>query len=63
MTRTNPQTEKEREIRRQWYALPDQERTSKRIEEFADEVRSQGLGLSRDPTLNVQIVRGLLGMF
>lgn len=63
MVKRNEQGEKEREIQRQWYALPDQERTKERIEDFADEVRRQGLGLSRDPTLNVQVVRGLLRMF
>jgi hypothetical protein len=63
MTKMNPQAEKESEIERQWYALPDQERTRERIEDFADDVRRQGLGLMRDPALNVQAVRGLLRMF
>lgn len=59
----NRRAQKEHEIQRQWYMRPDAERTSSHIEDFADDIRQQGLGLMRDPTLNVQAVRGLLRMF
>lgn len=54
------QAEKEREIERQWYARPAEERTRNHVEDFANDMRRQGLGLKSDSTLNVQAIRALL---
>lgn len=60
MTKKNPQAEKEREIERQWYARPQEERTPKHIEDFAEDMRRFGLSLKGESTPNVHAVRALL---
>lgn len=63
MTKQSRSASKEREIERQWYARPEAERTSVHIEDFADDIRRQGLSLMSDSTANIQAIRGLLRKF
>lgn len=60
MTKNNRRAEKEREIERQWYARPTEERTPAHVEDFAEEMRRVGLSLKRESTPNVHAVRALL---
>ncbi len=52
-----------REIERQWYLRPDEERTRAEVEPFSVDVWHQGLRLSKCPNTHLQLVRNLLGKY
>lgn len=60
---TNRLAEKEREISAEWYARPIELRTTKHIEDFADDMRGAGLSLRSDSTQHISAVRILLRIF
>ncbi|MPM52840.1 hypothetical protein SDC9_99603 [bioreactor metagenome] len=60
MTRRNYKAETEREIQRQWYLRPEDQRTASDVERFAEDMWRDGLRLDQQANTHFQNAHALL---